>query len=139
MTSFEAVNSVFEITKENNRLSISTPSNWFLKAAEELINELNKLLELRSQNEIELQIKELEERGVRIEIGTSGSNLTGFDHLKSEILAELRKVNEKDHEDMVYRTELTYGELIDKLDVKYFNGTIRYVLAPENIEIRDPN
>ena len=46
VTSFEATNSVFNITNENNGFSISTPSHWISESAEKTIDELNKLLEL---------------------------------------------------------------------------------------------
>ena len=43
---FEATDSVFNITNENNSFSISTPGRWSPQDSEELINKLNKLLEL---------------------------------------------------------------------------------------------
>ena len=52
---------------------------------------MNELLELRSQNHIELQVTEVKKRGSRRELGTSGYNLVGLDLLKSKILAELKK------------------------------------------------
>ena len=90
VTSFECTNSVFIITHENNSFSISIPGHWNSEDGEELIDELNKLLELRSENDIELHVKEVEKRGTRIEIENSGYNLAGFDHFKSEILSELK-------------------------------------------------
>ena len=41
VTSFEATNSVFNITDENNSFSISTISYWTPEGGEELINKLN--------------------------------------------------------------------------------------------------
>ena len=38
--------------------STSTPSYWTPEASEELITKLNELLELRSQNDIELHVRE---------------------------------------------------------------------------------
>ena len=58
MTSFEATKSVFNITNENNCFSISIPGHWKSDDGEELINELKKLLELKSENDIELHVKE---------------------------------------------------------------------------------
>ena len=52
-----------------------------------------ELLELRSQNDIKLHVKEVEKRGTRKEIENSGYNLASFDHFNSEILEELRRVN----------------------------------------------
>ena len=59
VTFFEARNSVFNITKENNSFSISTPGHWSDGAAETL-NTLKCLLKLRYQNDTELHIKEVE-------------------------------------------------------------------------------
>ena len=58
---------------------------------EELINKLNKLIELISQNEIEIHVKEVE-KSTRIKIENSGYNSAGFDHSKSGTLAELKRV-----------------------------------------------
>ena len=57
-TSFAATNSFFNITDENINFSISTPSCWIPKG---LINKPNEILELRSQNDIELHLEEVEE------------------------------------------------------------------------------
>ena len=59
---------------------------------EEAINQLNETLELRSQNDIELLVEEVGKRGTRMEIGNSGYILAGFDLFKSEILAEIKRV-----------------------------------------------
>ena len=56
VTSFEATNSVFNITNENNSFSITIPRHWDPKAAEKTNNELNKFLELKS---LELHVKEV--------------------------------------------------------------------------------
>ena len=58
-TSFECTNSVFILTYENNSFSISIPGHWNSKDGEEFINELNKLSKLRSENDVELHVKEL--------------------------------------------------------------------------------
>ena len=92
MTNYEATNSVFNITEENNCFSISTPSYWSQDDAEEIFNELNNLIELRSENDIELRVKEAEKSSTRREIENSGYNLVSFDHFKSVILAELKRV-----------------------------------------------
>ena len=63
VTSFEAMNSVFNITDENNSFSISTPGHCNSEHSEELINEPNKLIELRSQNGIELHVEQDRKRG----------------------------------------------------------------------------
>ena len=58
VTSFEATISVFKITDENNSLSITTPGHWNSESAEKTIGELNKLIELRSENDIELHVEQ---------------------------------------------------------------------------------
>ena len=63
VTSLEAMNPVFDITDENNSFSITIPGHWQTKSAEKTINELNKLLERRSQKNIELHVKEVRKRG----------------------------------------------------------------------------
>ena len=72
VTSYETTNSVFNITNKNNSFLISTPANWSPEDGEELINKLNILLELRSANDIELHVKEVKNRGTRIDKGSSG-------------------------------------------------------------------
>ena len=67
VSSFECTNSVFNITDENNSLSINTPGKWNAKVAEKTGEELNKIIELRS---LELHVqKEVGKRGHQIEIG----------------------------------------------------------------------
>ena len=58
MTSFEATNSVLNITNENNSFSITIPGLWSTGGGAESIHKLQKLLELRSQNDIELPVEE---------------------------------------------------------------------------------
>ena len=53
----------------------------------------------------------------------SGYNLAGFVQFKGEKFARLEKVNYKDLEDMVYRMELTYDEVLDILNVKFNTGS----------------
>ena len=57
-----AVNSVFNITHENNGFSITTKGRWIPEGSGEIVDELNILSELRSQNENELYVKEVEKR-----------------------------------------------------------------------------
>ena len=57
MTSFEATNSNFTVVHKSNSFSISIPVHWNSEDGEELFTELNKLLELRSENDIKLQVK----------------------------------------------------------------------------------
>ena len=48
VSSFECTNSVFNITNENNSFSIIIPGHYQTESAEKTIDELNKMLELRS-------------------------------------------------------------------------------------------
>ena len=124
VTSFEATNTVFNITDKNTRFSISSPNYWIPVGGEELLNKLKKVLEVRSQNDIVLHGKIFEKRGTRIEIGNSGYNLAGFDHYKSETLVELGRLIFRDLYNTVYIRELTYDDFLDVLDVKNFVGSI---------------
>ena len=64
------------------------------------------MLEHKSGKYIELHVREVKKRGTRIEIENSGYDLAGFDHFKSEILAELESFKNS-LEDMVHWMELT--------------------------------
>ena len=66
VSSFECTNSVFIITDENNSFSIIIPSHYQNKSDEKTIDELNKLLELRT---LELHVNEVRKRGDIIKIG----------------------------------------------------------------------
>ena len=108
MTSFGATNFVFKITNENNSFSIIIPGHWNSEDGEEVITVLNKIFELRSENDIEFYVKQVEKKGARIEIGNSEYNLAGFNYFKSEIFSELKRVIYRDLGDMVYRLQRTY-------------------------------
>ena len=58
LTCFEATKSVFNTTDENKNFLISTPGYWSSRGGAEVINKLSNLLELASQNDIELHVKE---------------------------------------------------------------------------------
>ena len=55
----------FNITDKNTSFSISSPSYWIPLGCEELINKLKKILEVRSQNDIQLHGEDFEKRGTR--------------------------------------------------------------------------
>ena len=59
MTSFECTNSVYNITNENNSFSIIIPGHYQTEYAEKVINDLNKLLELKF---LEVHVKEVNKR-----------------------------------------------------------------------------
>ena len=83
LTAFGATISVFDITDENNSFSISSPRYWTPKVGEEMTIKLNDLLELRSQNDNDSHVKEVEKRSTQKEIEDSGYNSAGFDPSKS--------------------------------------------------------
>ena len=76
MTSFECTNSAFNINNENNSFSIIIQGHWQTESAEKTIDELKKLLELRS---LELQEKEVGKRGSQIKTGDNEYRLSDFD------------------------------------------------------------
>ena len=100
VSSFECTNSVFNITNENNSFSIIIPGHYKNEFAEEVINDLNKLLEL---NSLELNVEEVRKRGDIIKIGYKEYRLSDFDNRKYEIIEELAKVGYNDLKDLVYR------------------------------------
>ena len=119
VTIFEVTISVFHICDENNLLLITIPGHWQTKSAERTINELYKLFELRSQNGIELHVKQVRKKGNQIKIGDNGYKLLDFDTQKSEILEQLENVKYKDLEDLVFGLQLTYDETVNISVIKY--------------------
>ena len=137
VSSFECVNSVFNISNKNGLFSIIVPGHWESKSAEKTIDELNKLLELRS---LELHVKEVRKRGNKINIGDNEYKLSDFDTQKYEILEELKVIKYNDPEDLVYRMQLNYDEIIDVLDLKYIpTKRTGYTLEPDIYNVDDLN
>ena len=137
VSSLECTNSVFNITNENNSFSIIIPGHYETESAEKTFDELNKLLELRS---LELHVNEVRKRGSKIKIGDIEYKLSDFDTQKNEILEELRNVKYNDLEDLVYRMQLTYDEIMDILDLKYIpTKRTGYSLNPGIYEVVDLN
>ena len=116
VSSFECTNSVFNITNENNSFSIIIPGHYQTESAEKTIHELKKLLELRSENGIDLHVNQVRKKGIILIKDYSLSSLGMF---KDEILEELKKAKYNDLDDLVYRFQLTYDEIIDVLHLKY--------------------
>ena len=83
--------------------------------------------------------KKLEKRK-KIKIGDNEYKLSDFDTQKNEILEELRHVKYNDLEDLVYRMQLTYDEIMDLLDLKYIpTKRMGYSLSPSIYEVVDLN
>ena len=150
VSSFECTNSVFNITNENNSFSIIIPGHYQNKSDERTIDNLNKLLELKS---LELHVKEVKKRGNIIKIADNEYKLSDFDNQKNKILEELKQVKNNDLEHLVYRMRLSYDEIMDILDLKYIptkrkgynlnpgiyevvdlNITLKYIL-PDNVKV----
>ena len=93
VSSFKFTNSVYNITNKKNSFSIITSGHWGSKSDKETIDELNKLLELRS---LELHIKEYRKGGNQIKIRDNQYRLSDFDTQKDELLEELKNVKYND-------------------------------------------
>ena len=134
---FECTNSVFNITNENNSFSIIIPGHYETESAQKTIDELNNLLELRSQNGIELHVEQVRKKGLILINDYSLSSLGMF---KDEILEELKNVKYNDLEDLVYRFKLTYNEIMDILDLKYIpTKRTGYSIEPNIYNVVDLN
>ena len=134
---FDCTNSVYNITNENNSFSIIIPGHYQTEFAEETIDKLNKLLELKS---LELHVAEVRERGDKIKIGDYEYKLSDFDTQKYEIIEELKNVKYNDLEDLVYRMRLSYDEIMDILDLKYIpTKRMGYSIEPNIYNIVDLN
>ena len=137
VSSFECTNSVFNITDDNNSFSIIIPGHYETEFAEQIIDDLNKLLELKS---LELHVEEVRKRGNVIKIGGKEYKLSEFDYQKYEILEELKKVGYNDLKDLIYRMRLSYDEIMDILDLKYIpTKRTGYSLNPGIYEVVDLN
>ena len=137
VSSFECTNSVFNITNENNSFSIIIPGHYQTESAEKTIDELKKLTELKS---LELHVDEVRKRGNKIKIADKKFKLSDFDNQKNEIIEELKNVKYNDLEDLVYRMRLSYGEIMDILDLNYIpTKRTGYSLNPGIYEVVDLN
>ena len=115
VSSLECTSSVFNITNENNSFSVIIPGHYQNKSDEKTIDDLNKLLELKS---LELHVEEVKKRGNKIKIGDKEYTLSDFDTHKNKILEELKNVKYNDLKDLVYRMRLSLDEIMDILDLK---------------------
>ena len=120
---FDCTISVFNITAEKKSFSITIPCLWEIKSAEKTIDELNKLLQLRS---LEMHGKEVRKTGNKIKLGDNEYSLSDFETEKNEILEEMKIAKYNDLEDLVYRTQLTYDEVMDILDLNYIPTKNRF-------------
>ena len=138
VSSIECTNSVFNITNENNSFSIIIPGHYQNKTDEETINNLNKILELKS---LELHVEEDRKRGNKIKTEDKEFKLSDFDNQKNEIIEEIKKAKYNDLEDLVHRMRLSvYDEIMEILDLKYISTKrTGYSLNPGIYEVVDLN
>ena len=73
-------------------------------------------MELISQNDIDLNVEQVRKKGIILIIDYFLSSLDTF---REEILEELENAKYNDLEDLVYRFQFTYEEVIDMLDLIY--------------------
>ena len=116
VTFSETTNSVFNMTVEDNSFPLTTQGHWNSETTEKTMDELNKLIDFRSENDFDLHVEQFRKKGIFLLNDYSLSNLGMF---KNEILEELKKSKHNDLEEMVYRFQLTCYEIIDILDLKY--------------------
>ena len=134
---FDCTKPLSKITNENNSFSIIIPGHYQTEFAEKMINDLNKLLELRS---LELHVKKVKKQGNKTKIIDNEYKLSDFHTHKNEILEELKNVEYNDLKDLVYRMQLTNDEIIDVLDLKYIlRKRIGYSLNPNIYKVADLN
>ena len=69
-----------------------------------------------SPNGIELHVEQVRKKGI---ILISDYSLSSLGTFKNEIHEQLKNAKYNDLEDLVYRFQLAYDEIIDKLDLKY--------------------
>ena len=137
VSSFECTNSVFNTTDENNSFSIFIPGHYQNKTDEKTINDLNKLLVLKS---LELHVEEVKKRGNKIKLEDKEYKLSDFDDQKNVIIEELKNIKYNDLEDLVYRVQLSYNEIRNILDLNYIpTKRTGYSLNPGIYEVVDLN
>ena len=65
VTSFEATNSVFIITDENNSFSNTMEGDWSSRGGVETTNKLQNLLQLRFKSDIKLHVEDVRKRVIK--------------------------------------------------------------------------
>ena len=133
---FDCTNSVYNNTNEKNSFSIIIPGHYQTEFAEKTIDELDKLLELKS---LELHVAEVRKRGHK-KMDDNEYKLSDFDTQKHKTIEEIKNANYNDLEDLVYRMQLIYDEIIDILDLKYIpTKRMGYSIEPNINNVVDLN
>ena len=125
VTSFKPTKFVLIISDENNTFSITTPGYWTSRGNKWEINKLRELLELRFQTDIQLHVDEVNKKGKQIKRGDIECKLSDLDTRTNDITEELKNVQYKDFDDMVFRLGLTNTELLNILDMKDFDTSTK--------------
>ena len=93
---------------------------------------------LRSENDINLHVKEVERRGNKINIEDEENKLSDHDTQKNEIIEDLKNVEYNHPENLIFRMALRYSEVGKILDTKYIStSSIGFTLPPGIYEISD--
>ena len=103
MTTFEATNSVFNISIENISFSITTPGHWISRGGSGTIIKLREFLEHREGKDFELHVEEVRKRENEEKLGNIKNNLSIFETRKNEISEDLKIVEYNGLEDAVFR------------------------------------
>ena len=84
MTSFEARKSVFKKANENNSFLVVVveQGQYNSKSVEKTIDDIQKILALKSQNDIELHVKEVKKKRNQTKIRDNEHKLSNFDTQK---------------------------------------------------------
>ena len=88
MTSDESINSVFNITTENNSFSVTIPGYWKSRGNTEKIKQLGEVIKLRKQKDIDIHVQEVRKRGNQKKVEDNENKLSDFDTRKNEINEE---------------------------------------------------
>ena len=137
---FEAANSVFNTTNENNLFSVSMPGHWSPRWGAETIHKLHQSLKLRSEKDNELHVEEVRTRENQVKIGDKHYKLSDLDTRKEERIEELIIAEDNNLENKVFRKELKNHEVAEILDTKEIGSkSTGYTLRPRNYEIGDKN
>ena len=140
VTSFETTKSVFNITNENNSFSVSIPGRWRIPNSLEdgVINRLKDFLELREQDDLKLHEEKVSKRGKKLQ--ERRKNIIYLILVLKKIIEVLKNIKYSDLEDIVFRLELSYTEILNKLDMKYIDASItRYTSPPGVYKVSDNN
>ena len=138
VTSFECKNSVFIKTNKNNSFLIIVPNHWQTESADKTINGLIKLKEPKSQNSIELHVKEVKERGNEMKIRHNEHKFLDFDTQKTdEILEELKNAKNVDLNSIPAK-RTGYSLIPGIYEVVYLNNTFKKT-SPDNVKVNVTN